>query len=102
MTFKRQSLLKTIWLVLLLTLLSAAYWNSRVFIDRSLKSANPIPLQEAEPPLSASLKARIENFIENEAAGTDSLVILKNGRILLSYGPTDAPSNLHSGTLLSS
>lgn len=83
--------------ILLTALLVAGLWFSQPFIDRSAKATRPIPMQVTQPPIEASIKSSIVDFIENRAAGTDALVVLDNGRVLLEYGPTDVPTNLHSG-----
>lgn len=83
--------------VLLVALVGTVLWLSQPFIDRSAKGSHPVPMQMAQPPLPASKAALLTDFVENRAAGTDVLVVLKDGKVLFEYGPTDVPSNLHSG-----
>ncbi len=83
--------------VLLIALAGACLWFSQPFIDPSAKGSNPVPMPAPKPPIPASKEALLVDFVENKAAGTDALGVLKNGQVLFEYGPTDVPSNLHSG-----
>ena len=94
--FSRRNVFKLLS-ILLVALVVAVLWFSQPFIDRSVKGSNPVPMQVAQPPLPASKEALLVDFVENRAAGTDALVVLKNGQVIFEYGPTDVPSNLHSG-----
>ncbi|MBI1495560.1 serine hydrolase domain-containing protein [Halocynthiibacter styelae] len=54
-------------------------------------------MQVVASAISSERAALLTDFIRHEAAGTDALIALENGEIIFEYGPTDVPSNLHSG-----
>ncbi|MGC1502670.1 MAG: serine hydrolase [Sulfitobacter sp.] len=86
-----------LFILLFATLGATLLWLCVPFIDRSARGSNPVPLQVSDTAISSAQTARLTEFIENEAAGTDALIALKDGKIIFEYGPTDVPSNLHSG-----
>lgn len=82
--------------VVLVAVAGSLLWASQPFVDRAAKGATPAPLPATEAALPAAVRDRLAEFIENEAAGTDAFIALKDGRIVFEYGPTDVPTNLHS------
>jgi CubicO group peptidase (beta-lactamase class C family) len=75
---------------------SILVWAARPGIDRSLKNENLIPLALSQATLPEIVGAKLTRFIENDAVGTDTLVILNGGDLVFEYGRSDLPTNLHS------
>jgi CubicO group peptidase (beta-lactamase class C family) len=94
--FRISTALKILAAILLAVVVSILAWAVKPGIDRSLQNENLIPVALSKATLSVDVTAKLTSFIENDAVGTDALVVLKGGDLLFEYGRSDVPTNLHS------
>lgn len=88
---------KTIGALIFIGTLGAGIWLSRPFVDRTLKGAHATEMPVLSSALSDDTRIRLTEFATQEAIGSGSLVVFKDSTLAYEFGPTDVPSNLHSG-----